>query len=293
MKNLSILFTLAATALFSTSCGGEDELTAQPDTLTDCFAPSAEVNDSESQLRREFYATEHSYLLFNDTLRHEPIGTLPDGTTQYFTELLDIDYTIGSDKNIVHQVYVYSYLQTIEEKRAAAELLRTKIITHLPQSMRPFSWLLVRGISPKGTDGQLPAVSGQRCIAAALDGSVSGEEQQAVVAAVLAKVVGSKVSDEQLDVFYRISADDYEGYASTCTTIEKYWEYGFLVMGLNWKGVPTPKYLPTKQQDVDAYMQLVFQYSSDEVAERFADYPLVIEKADIMRQIIEQTGFIF
>lgn len=290
MKILSILFTCSALTLLAASCSEEEELIAVPDTLTDCFAPAADASDPESQLRREFYAAEKSFLLFNDTLRHEPIGTAPDGSTQYFTELLDIDYTIGSDKNIVHKSYTYRYLQSIEEKRAAVNLLREKIIALLPSTMRPFSWLLVEGISPKGSTETLAAVSGQRCIAAALGNFETEAEQKAAVAGVLAKVIGSGVEESALDAFYAISADNYEGYSSSCTTMEKYWELGFLVKGLNWNGVPTNKYLPNKQQDVDSFMQLVLQYSATEVEQQFAGYPLVIEKAALMREVLVQMG---
>lgn len=290
MKSLSILFALSAPLLLATSCSDEDALVAVPDTLTDCFAPAADADDPESQLRRDFYNAEGSFLLFNDTLRHEPIGTAPDGSTQYFTELLDIGYTIGSDKNIVHQTYTYRYLQDIDAKRHAVELLRTKVIALLPQSMRPFSWLLVEGISPKGKNESLSAVSGQRAIAAALGSYATDEEQKAAIAAVLAKVISSGLDESLLDEFCAISADNYEGYDSSCTQMEKYWELGFLVKGLNWNGVPTNKYLPTKQQDVDSYMQLVIRYNADEVEQLYAGYDLVIRKAAMMRNVLQQLG---
>ncbi len=290
MKSLFILFTLSASFLLTVSCSDEDDLVSVPDTLTDCFAPAADANDPESQLRRDFYNSQGSFLLFNDTLRHEPIGTAPDGSIQYFTELLDIDYTIGSDKNIVHQTYTYQYLKSLDAKRKAVDLLVTKIIALLPSSMRPFSWLLVEGIFPKGKNESLPAVSGQRCIAAALGSYATEEEQKAAIAAVLAKVISSGLDESLLDEFCAISADNYEGYDSSCTQMEKYWELGFLVKGLNWNGVPTNKYLPTKQQDVDSYMQLVIQYSADEVEQQYADYPLVIEKATMMRSVLKQLG---
>lgn len=290
MKPLSILFTLSASLYLTTSCSGEDALVAVPDTLTDCFAPAADANDPESQLRREFYNSENSFLLFNDTLRHEPIGTAPDGSIQYFTELLDIGYTIGSDKNIVHQTYTYQYLKDIDAKLHAVNLLQTKVITLLPQSMRPFSWLLVECISPKGKNESLAAVNGQRCIAAALGRYTTEEEQKAAIAAVLAKVISSGLDESLLDEFCTISADNYEGYDSSCTQMEKYWELGFLVKGLNWNGVPTNKYLPTKQQDIDSYMELVILHTANEVEQLYADYPLVIEKAIIMRNVLKQLG---
>lgn len=64
-----LLYSLCLMGL--TACGSEDELTAIPDTMTDCFAPDPNATDAESVLRREFYQTEKCYLLFNDTLRHE------------------------------------------------------------------------------------------------------------------------------------------------------------------------------------------------------------------------------
>lgn len=66
---ISVLLLLGVVA-----CGDEDALTPEVDTITDCFAPDPNATDEESVLRREFYTTEKSYLLFNDTLRHEELG---------------------------------------------------------------------------------------------------------------------------------------------------------------------------------------------------------------------------
>ena len=107
---ISVLLLLGVVA-----CGDEDALTPEVDTITDCFAPDPNATDEESVLRREFYTTEKSYLLFNDTLRHEELGIDYNGDMQYKTELLDIGYTLGSGMVGGSIDYKYGYLHSIED----------------------------------------------------------------------------------------------------------------------------------------------------------------------------------
>lgn len=137
------------------SCGEEDILTAEEDDRSSYFMPSPDATDEESVLRRNFYEEEHSYLLFNDTLRHEPLGIDFNGNMQYFTEVLDLSYNVGATSTPTVQ-YSYTYLSTLTEKQAAVDFMKAHVLNHLNESLRPYSWFLVREISSVSTmDGTL------------------------------------------------------------------------------------------------------------------------------------------
>lgn len=52
-------------------------------------------------------------------------------------------------------------------------------------------------------------------------------------------------------------------------------------------------YTPTPVLDVMSYAELVFRYSSEEVEQMYADYPVVLQKYRMMREKAEAYGFTF
>lgn len=169
---MSVLLLIGVVA-----CGDEDALTPEVDTITDCFAPDPNATDEESVLRREFYTTEKSYLLFNDTLRHEELGIDYNGDMQYKTELLDIGYTLGSGMVGGSIDYKYGYLQSIEDKRAAVTFLKEYVLPHLSTSLKPFSWFVPASISymSGNTMVTLTAVAGQRSVVIAVGSDITSK----------------------------------------------------------------------------------------------------------------------
>lgn len=72
-------------ALQLSACSEEEDL--NPSGIKEnYFEVPEDAMDPESVLRRNFYEQEKIYLLFNDTLRHEQIGTDRYGNVVYFTE---------------------------------------------------------------------------------------------------------------------------------------------------------------------------------------------------------------
>ena len=58
----------------------------------------------------------------------------------------------------------------------------------------------------------------------------------------------------------------------------------------------TPKYLwfvPTQAMDYNAFCQALFDYTPDEFRAKYADYPLVLEKYEIVKRGFEDYGFSF
>ena len=78
----------------------------------DYFTVPATATDPESVMRREFYEETGVHLLFNDTLRHEQRGTFEDGNPRWYTETIDLGYSMTSHDDAPE----LTYLQTGQEK---------------------------------------------------------------------------------------------------------------------------------------------------------------------------------
>jgi len=78
------IYILALTACLTIAgCSDDDELTPSYADQNRFLATDSATNPV-SAMRNEFYRETGSYLLFNDTLRHEAIGTDAEGNTYDF-----------------------------------------------------------------------------------------------------------------------------------------------------------------------------------------------------------------
>lgn len=298
-----ILFFSCLFLGFFTACSSEDELIAIPDTITDHFAPNPDATDAESVLRKTFYEEENSYLLFNDTLRHEPIGSDFNGDTYYFTETLDMGYAIGESSASVLPAYLYEYLESMEEKDAAVSFLKEYILPQLSSQLRPFSWFLVRSITNKMDYTTYEVLNGQRSIAIAVGYTItemSIDEKEILSNKVLAATLAASIAakEKELTPFYSFCEDLYGG--SFAINNPSDWELnmqllneaGFIIVGDFW-GYESTGIYPQKKKDVNSFIDLVTNYTKQEIEEKYAGFPIVIEKAEIMRGLIESLGFTF
>lgn len=294
---LGLLFISACWA-----CSEEDSLETVYDNRFSYFAPDSEATDEESILRRNFYETEKSYLLFNDTLRHEPIGVDNTGEMRYFTELLDLGYYVGS--NYTEYKYDFVYMQTFEEKRASVDFLKEYILLHFSSDLRPFSWLLVKEMSYTNYAGTTyyNSINGERCTALALGDILSltddAKEQlsQDIIISVLSSLLAIK--DAEMQKFFSISNGLYEGsftlddYYDEVANMEALKNAGFICKGEFW-GFETTGIYPSKERDCNAFIKLVFNYSPEEVEDMYGDYPLVMEKYNVINNLITELGYIY
>ena len=284
------------------TCGEEDILTAEEDDRSSYFMPSPDATDEESVLRRNFYEEEHSYLLFNDTLRHEPLGIDFNGNMQYFTEVLDLSYNVGATSTPTVQ-YSYTYLSTLTEKQAAVDFMKAHVLNHLNESLRPYSWFLVREISSVSTmDGTLShpvSISGDRAIAVAIGDIQSSDDMEqdslgnAVLGSALSGIIASR--EDALSPFYAICDGLYGQYFDTDYVEEHNLETlrnnGFIRAAISYGWEIMGAY-PNQSQDLNDYVNLLFTTTEEEINETYASYPLVLQKCAILRQLISDIGYI-
>ena len=135
----------------------------------DYFTVPATATDPESVMRREFYEETGVHLLFNDTLRHEQRGTFEDGNPRWYTETVDLGYSMTS----FDDAPALTYLQTKQEKEKAVEFVSKYILPHLGQAVRPYSFLMVNTIYGRDPDtyrkGILKYYIGMRTMALSME----------------------------------------------------------------------------------------------------------------------------
>ena len=277
----------------------DDNATVNVQDVTTSFLPCSTDESEEAQLRREFYSTYGSFLLFNDTLQHYETGRDVNGEVRYFTEVLDLTYEVGMS-SYTNNKYSFTLLTGMEEKRTAVAYLQEYLLPHLTGKMRPYSWLLVDKITRDyiGNVSSPYAASGQRAVAVAcnmlprLNASQKVQYTRQVMNVVISKLAAD--NEEAFDEFFRISAAYYDGsFTAPNTTAANTAilnEAGFICRGQELNRDVNGLY-PSQSLDLSAFARLVTTSTAETIASRYANYPLVVQKAEIMRRILTDLGY--
>ncbi|MBP1612584.1 MAG: hypothetical protein H6Q13_32 [Bacteroidetes bacterium] len=304
MKKYRLIILYIPVLLLFVACSSEDELTPS-NQKNNYFAPDENATDEESILREDFYNTEKCYLLFNDTLRHDSIGVTPDGSVQYFTETVDVAYTMTGTSSYQ---YSYAYLTTMDEKRQGASFIKDKLLSHLSTKLRPFSWLLVNRISeydinstPYLFNGDKSFLAGKRCIAIATENlsGLSEDELKEFATSLFIELIIEKLNAQSaatMKAFTKYSASLY-GTSMTEDPIDEEANMkvlnqdGFIEPYYMW-GMPWIGLYPTANDDLEAFVKLVLATSEEDVDATYSNYPLVMSKYNALKNIITDLGYI-
>lgn len=304
MKIYRLIISYIPVLLLFVACNSEDELT--PSNLkNNYFAPDENATDEESILRKDFYNTEKCYLLFNDTLRHDSIGVTPSGDVQYFTETVDIAYTMTGTSSYQ---YSYDYLTTMDEKRQGASFIKDKLLNHLPTKLRPFSWLLVNRISeyniesmPYLFNGNKSFATGKRCIAIATENlsNLSEDELKELATSLFVELIIEKLNGQSAAVMKPFTKYSSSLYNTTMTEVpideeanmnilnQDGFIEGYILWGMTWLGL-----YPKAEDDLSAFVKLVLTTSEEDVNATYSEYPVVISKYNALKNIITDLGYI-
>ena len=305
MKKQYFLITLlASVGICLSSCKKEKALDPEEDNRSTYFLPAATATDEESVLRRTFYGQEKSYLLFNDTLRHEYLGVDNNGTNRYFTETVDLTYSIGTTIEGAN-AYTHELLETIEQKREAITFMKGYVLPHLGAKLRPYSWLLVKNTSTLdvfGFPNSVTAVANQRCIAVSVEDIVNATEddKKTLANTILSVTLSNKLAQNAalVNKFYSISEKLYDGKfplddQTDEGNLEALNQRGFIVQ----KWVIEPFWaaygsIPSKEKDLESYIKLIFNNSPQEVNAQYANYPIVLQKYSRIKEVLNEIGYI-
>lgn len=287
-----------------TSCSAEDPIEVQVDDTRYYFEPKPERTDDEAVLRRAFYEKYDIHLIFNDTLRHDSICLDFNGDTHYFTELIDMYYSVGNYSSGT-TTNTYRLLTTMEQKYKATKYLETAIQPHFNERMRPFSWLLVNDITEKTNTGKATspyAITGERCIAIALStyfkltpARVPTFTQQ-VLNIIAVKM--AKNNAKALERFFAFSNMYYgQPFAESSISNDENQNFlreaGFFSKGKDSFGYQVNGTYPSNEIDLADFVRLSISNTPEQIKKQYADYPIIIKKDSTIRELLEERGFIY
>ena len=293
---------LTMTAATLTSCS-EDPVETGFEDPTEYFKPESGATDSTSVIRNNFYDKYGSYLLFTDTLQHYYTGTNNEGEDVYFTEMLDLTYYVGQT-NSSTATYGFTYLETMAQRLAAVEYMEKYILPHTKGSMKPFSWLLtyrINGTTNMGGTTSPYAVAGQRCAAVALyyifTANRSDKQKQNLAQRILVALIG-KLANNNADAFadfLSVSAKYYDTQMTTATSLSSSEEMALLNNAgfINSAGHLYGYYYPSQSDDLNQYATLLLQNTLEQINTKYANYPLILQKAQLMHDTMESLGYVF
>ena len=287
-------------SVMAVSCS-EDGVTPHLKDATLAFLPAADDNSEEAQMRRDFYQAYGSFLLFNDTLQHEALGKDVNGDMHYFTEVLDLNYQVGMSTES-NEKYKFIVMTDTEAKKVAVQYLKDYLLVHLTGKLKPYSWLLVDKIQRDyiGSVSSPYAAAGQRSIALACNvlPRLTEEQKEQYTVQVMTTIIGKLASDNAAAFgdFLQVSMTYYDGsFATPSTNAENTAllnQVGFISRGSNEFKQEINGLYPNQEQDIKAYARLVVTSTAETIATKYADYPLVLEKSDIMRKTLKSLGYV-
>ncbi len=312
MKRMKKIYLYMASVVAAWCCLACSEDAIEPNPLEpDCFLEPEGSSPAIAALQKEFHQKENIYLLFNDTLYRESIGTDGDGKPCY--RYTTIDMTYGMTNNLIENqnIFEYDYLASDSEKESAAAFVREKVLPSLGSALRPYSVLLVNRIDYyQDSYGDLaltnPAVyAGWQATAIAVEGvaDMTEEEQNAYKMSLLKSMVANKITaaDETLfEEFYSFCASYYETYAmgeeaeAFIALYPTMHDVGFLTAyGYGDNGSFYIYNFKAKNYDLEDYTNALFDMPESEFRETYAQYPIVLKKYDILKKIVSDMGVIF
>lgn len=264
-------------------------------------------SEFELALQKEFFEKEGVYLLFNDTLSREYLGDDVSGNPVYDYQIVDLSYSMIASAG----AFAFQYLQADEEKQAAADFLSDNVLPSLGESMRPYSFLVVDVLEYyEDYYGELVLVdgtivySGWNCTAIAVQGinEMSEAEQESYRLQLLKSMANNKMQllDESVfDEFYAFCESYYSTYfmyeeaEAFCQEYPTQYDLGFLsTYSYGYNGYMWLVNFKAKSYDLEDYTNAIFDTPEEEFRETYADYPIVLEKYQILKDIIESLGII-
>ena len=309
-----IWFILAC--FLTVGCSDENEL--KPSSADrDWFV----IEDSEDHIGHERFLLYEKYgipVFVNDTIGVEERGVDYYGNPVMYYCTLDINYTVGApvtDNGL--QSRRYSLLESLEDQLAGISFLDNYLIPALPENMYFNSILLLDSLYEMRMNGwaverkDLNVYQGTLTLAIGQVKSIAKmtpEEQNKHKGLILATLALKQLDEEQLSDFYMVSYDPVKKLSyyqqmvtpslSAAMPSAKCEVYGFLDYDSRYYAMNEGKdpsqwiyYTLTKANDLEDFVLAYFQYSEKEFKELYADYPLVLEKYEIIKTLMTDFGY--
>lgn len=299
-----IIFYIACIAIISgfASCANQED-TSPSYADQNLFAPSDEDHSATADLQRNFYKETGAYLLFNDTLKKVKNGTDAYGNPIWNTEMVDVEYPFIGD--ISSYTYTYKYIRSVDQQNKVADLIKEKLAKRLGKAV-PYSFLIVDSITTwvnnngvleilqeDSWDGTVPhptQVLGTRCYAVSTSGD-TGFQDPNYFTTIFSQIVLNKLrrlNPDKLSKFYSYGESYYQVDKSDLGM--EYAVNDSIARSLGFWQDYNYYYLALKDTDLEYFSNAACTYSESEVKEMMAAFPIVIERFELIRNVIKSMG---
>lgn len=297
MKKISLYTSYLFALLFIFSgCSSEDVIVPGNVPFVDPFLIPADKTDAESVLRRGFYERTGIHLILRDE-----VGQTLDAEGNPYTEMIDLEWNLTGESSPEN----YTLLSP-DEQAKAVEALEKYIVPHLcGEGSSLFAIYPVADYYDRYGDSEV-IFSNVRCTLINMKDILAADDEDELAASInttllaIATAMIKELSYEDREPFYDFSEEYHSEYISDYIPewlddqdITYVYEYGFVNYYKDRWGEVDYDAFPSYSNDFSQFIEFTVKNSEDEVNAKFADYPLVIAKYQLMRSLITKAGYVF
>ena len=288
---------------FAACSEGEDGDVYATDLDLDYYVVSSDYDNPIDSLRWVLYDRYGVATYYNDTIGVYDRGEMDrEGNSQLYYKQLFPPYTITgwADENME-----WTEVDDLELLRPTLEMMINHVFEGFPRILLPKCFLLVEDFSG-ATSVSSNYYRGLDCAVVSIEGRENTLEAGEILQAEIATESVLEMFSEDLVAFYEVSTALYPDIYGTMLynlypedhpmfpgagiydpEEDEPMDLGFLEFGTNYFG---DEQTPTSDEDFQDYMQLLLENTQDEVYEQYADYPLVLEKYEIVAALWEELA---
>lgn len=301
MKHINkflIIGTALAALGFSSCSDSEDEPLPGPKMENFFDVPDGD-NSPEAQLRRDFYAKTGCYLVFNDVL-----AEYTDEYGNKKTETIDFNWDLTGNR---FNSYRFTYLDTYEDKKQVVEAMEKYLIPYINipgGRFKPHSFFIANTIEMLDY-GEWEAQNFIQCwrsmgLPAEDWIGLNEEEAKAQGRVILRAIIDAVLTDrsDELNEFFAPVRDlqgadiieEIEDWDEENPDLEAIYNLGYMGYShSSWFGDSFYYGL----RDLSMFKDAVFNETEADFMEKWGDYPLIIQRYNILKQVILDMGVNF
>lgn len=302
INKLVLIFAVGMTLCVSSCSDGIEKLTPG-DPVVNYFEVDPSDKSLNGNLRRDFYQNTGVYLLFNDVL-----ATYTDPLGIERVEKVDFGWGIDSDDSLLR--WSFDELSD-EEKQIVCPLISKFLIPYInvkDGNFKPYSVMLVKNLYHGSVEYGLKKqdyISCIRCFGIDVSEWCEADDEYAYTLGrkLLITLIKGKLSTStpELAPFFDICEECYDAkYVSRYfedwadnPDVTRIYELGFLTYYPDSWGDIDYDTFPYENTDLRLYIEAVCGENEMEFKEKWSDYPLIIQKYNIMKECIENLGVDF
>lgn len=296
--NKFLIGMVAVLTLPIIGCGDGSEDLVPSETEKNLFAVDPSDKSKDAVLRREFYDNTGIFLLYTDLL-----GTYKDNFGNDREERVDFNWGLNTDSST--QV-TFDELSD-SERDEATRLILTYFVPYVNVengTVKPYSILLVKNLRTGSRQKLQDFHSCIRCFCINVDNWIGADDDEAKTLGkdLLKSLVDTKIDykNEGLDPFFAICDGLHEERVADIIpewideqNVEWIYEKGFMSYYPDyWDEIEYDEFR-SREFDLRDFMDALFNEDEADYKETWGDYPLIIQRYDVLKECVEALGIDF